>query len=404
MELSVGPVDAWCVNAEGKFTALGPFDATRGACPDSEAISLQGAVVFPGLIDSHLHLMYGGMKLVRPQLDNCTSAADVASLLSDWVLIHPVPAGGWLQGFGWDQNLFPGQALPTRADLDVAFPSTPVWLGRIDGHAAWANSEALRRVPPLPDKDPQGGRVERDPTTGEPTGIFSDTAMQLVDDSVPAPAYEERVAALHLALDLAARSGLTAIHDPGIDPADADLFKEAIDNGTFTLRSHAMWLAAPNDLGAASDPVDPPTPLYKGRLSVGAVKFFMDGALGSWGAAMLENYTDRPDQQGQLRWDEQEYRRNVSLWRASGYQIATHAIGDRANRIVLDVYSELCKAATMAVEVDTAVEAAGSVHPTVVREEDAAVPPPDLRLRIEHFQAGLPRSPMRSRWPPMFST
>ena len=175
---TMGPpaVAAWCVNGDGLITAVSSsLSGAAKACPNAARVSLRGAVVLPGLIDSHLHLMYGGLMLSRPQLDTATSPAGVAKQLQEWVRAHgPLPAAGWLQGFGWDQELFASKAFPTRADLDAAFPHTPVWLIRIDGHAAWANSEALRRAAPLPAADPPGGRIIRDPATGEPTGIFTD--------------------------------------------------------------------------------------------------------------------------------------------------------------------------------------------------------------------------------------
>ena len=206
---------AWCV-IDGAFSGVGSLAVATAACGASAArVNLHGAVVVPGLIDSHLHLLYGGLKLARPQLDNASSAAEVVSILLAHVAKRPVQPGGWLQGFGWDQERFPGKIYPTREDLDGAFPHTPVWLGRIDGHAAWANSEALRRVPKLPKSDPQGGRIVRDPETGEPTGVFTDTAMRLVAARVPRPSRNESLSALRLALARLSRHGLTAIHDPG---------------------------------------------------------------------------------------------------------------------------------------------------------------------------------------------
>lgn len=185
---------AWCV-IDGAFSGVGSLAVATAACGASAArVNLHGAVVVPGLIDSHLHLLYGGLKLARPQLDNASSAAEVVSILL---------------------ARFPGKVYPTREDLDGAFPHTPVWLGRIDGHAAWANSEALRRVPKLPKSDPQGGRIVRDPETGEPTGVFTDTAMRLVAARVPRPSRNESLSALRLALARLSRHGLTAIHDPG---------------------------------------------------------------------------------------------------------------------------------------------------------------------------------------------
>ena len=379
-------IDSWCVDDDrGTFTFVGAHAKTLAACPSAETkVNLHGAVAIPGLIDSHLHLLYGGFKLQRPSLDNTSSAEEVVEVLKAHVAKHPVAAGSWLQGFGWDQERFPGKEFPTRQDLDGSFPDTPIWLGRIDGHAAWANSAALRLVPALPQHDPQGGRIVRDPKTGQPTGIFTDTAMRFVASHVPRPTHAESAEALQLALASLARNGLTAIHDPGIGLEEIPLLKEAIDNGTFAIRSYAMVLANGNELGEqTATPETPKIADYKGRLQVRAVKFFLDGALGSRGAAMLQNYSDAPHQRGQLRLSEAEYKANASAWARAGWQLATHAIGDRANRIVLDAYTAACDehaatAAAAAREADARYSSPSS--------SDADAPTPDLRLRIEHFQ------------------
>lgn len=363
MDPAIPSADAFCVE-DGKFSAIGTLAEAAAACPASaEHLDLRGAHVIPGLIDSHFHLLYGGFKLLRPSLDDCTSAnssnQSVVAVLRAFVRARPLAPGGWLLGFGWDQNQWTDKGFPTRQELDAEFPTDPVWLTRIDGHAAWANSAALRAVPALPSTNPEGGTIQRDPKTGDPTGVFTDNAMALVENHIPPPSPQDNNDALTLVLKDAAANGLTGIHNPGITPDQIDLFKGYIDAGTMTLRQYAMYLGVAGGLGKAATPSSPKIdPEYGGRLAVKAVKFFMDGALGSWGAAMIQNYTDRPDQHGQLRMTEAEYDRNVSEWAAAGFQIATHAIGDLANRIVLDKYRRIC--------------------------EDRGVP--DLRNRIEHFQ------------------
>ena len=255
---------------DGKFSSVGSLDVVAAACgPKATRVNLHGSVVLPGLIDSHLHLLYGGFMLARPQLDNCSSAADVVAVLKAHVAKRPVAPGSWLQGFGWDQERFPSKAFPTREDLDAAFPHTPIWLSRIDGHAAWANSEAIRRAPALPKVDPEGGRIVRDPKTGEPTGIFTDTARALIADTIPRPTHDESAEALHLALTSLTHHGLTAIHDPGVGLEEIPLLEEAIDNGTFPIRSYAMVLANGNELGEdAATPSTPQIADYKSRLTV----------------------------------------------------------------------------------------------------------------------------------------
>ena len=196
--------DAWCV-INGRIGAIGAHAAAARACgPAADVVNLRGAVVVPGFIDSHLHLLYGGFKLLRPQLDNCSSAQDVVSMLEAHVRANPQRPGAWLRGFGWDQERFESRELPTRQLLDAAFPHTPVWLERIDGHAGWCNGAALRLVPPLPSTDPPGGRIVRDAATGMATGVLTDTAMRLVANFIPVPPREEqRQASLPLMLILA---------------------------------------------------------------------------------------------------------------------------------------------------------------------------------------------------------
>eukprot|EP00755_Sulcionema_specki_P020010 Sspe_Gene.70890::Locus_41898_Transcript_1_1_Confidence_1.000_Length_1373::g.70890::m.70890 len=350
--------EAMCIIGE-RLHLVGTEEEVRRECPNATEHNMHRGFVFPGFIDSHLHLMYGGFNLLRPSLLECNSPSDVVNVLLDYVRKRPLEPGQWLTGFGWDQNRFPSKAFPTKQDLDTAFPTTPVWLGRVDGHAAWGNSAALRAVPPLPDKDPEGGRIIRD-SSGQPTGVFTDSAMPLVGDHVPPPTEADEKEALRLALRDCNKNGLTAIHNPGIGPESIPLFRSAIDAGNFTLRMAGMWLDMPCDLGKAATPDTPMINNYKDRLTVKGVKFFMDGALGSWGAAMLKPYSDRPTERGQMRYTPDDYIRNVTRWVAAGYQVATHAIGDRANRLVIDTYRSVCLNGTTT--------------------------PPDLRLRIEHFQ------------------
>lgn len=354
---SLPSASAFCVSDQ-LFKAVGTLADVKLACDSAQVVDLQGATVVPGFIDAHAHLMIEGFKLLRPQLDNCTSVQEVVKVLQEYVSRVPLAPGEWLQGFGWDQNLWVNQTFPTKEDLDGAFPSTPVYLIRIDGHASWTNSAGIRACPPLPSADPEGGRIVRD-AQGRPTGVFTDSAMELIADSIPPPTHTASLSALSLVLAACRANGLTAIHNLGIGLSDAALFKESIDAGNMTLRQYAMWLATTvASLGDAVPLSTPPIEDYHGFLTVKAVKMFLDGALGSWGAALLQPYTDRPDQQGELRMTAADFEANCSAWLGQGYQLATHAIGDRANRLVIDTYRKLCDARQAT----------------------------DLRLRIEHFQ------------------
>jgi predicted amidohydrolase YtcJ len=312
---------------------------------------MDGRTVVPGLIDAHAHLLGLGEALLQADLVGTASVDEVVERLRDFSAT--LPDGAWITGRGWDQNDWddgpggrPEGAFPTRADLDAAFPDRPVWLGRIDGHAAWANTAALRAAGLDPDApapaDPEGGAVIRD-ARDRPTGVFIDAAEGLVARALPAPDaafYEE---ALRRALAETTRHGLTGVHEAGVPLGALDLYQAAIDQGQFPIRNYAMVsvddldaacerLAAGEDLGASD------------RLLVRSVKVYADGALGSRGAALLTDYADAPGNRGLLFRDPDALRETVERAMRCGLQVNTHAIGDRGNRVVLDAYEAAIEA------------------------------------------------------------
>ncbi len=246
-------------------------------------------------------------------------------------------------GGGWDQNDWPEKVFPTAADLDAAFPDRPVWLERVDGHAGWANSAALRAVAARSGKtldgdwQPAGGRIER--ADGKPAGVFVDGAMALVYEVVPPADDVTREQAAAKAFDAAVRHGLTGVHDMGVSREDLALFKRFADAGKLPLRVDAY---ADGDGNALADLCA--GGLYRhpgGRLEMRGVKLYIDGALGSRGAAMLEDYSDDHGNHGLLVTDPAAYEASVRKALGCGVQVATHAIGDRGNRIVLDTYAKV---------------------------------------------------------------
>lgn len=252
-----------------------------------------------------------------------------------------LPEDAWLLGRGWDQNLWPGQAFPSAADLDAAFPDRPVWLRRVDGHAGWANSAALRAAARAGgmlkgDWQPDGGRILRE--AGLPTGVFIDSAMALVDQVVPDGGGALRQQALERALEVAAANGLTGVHDMGVSGSELALYQAFADEGRLTLRIDAY---ADGD-GDALDALcrNGHYRHESGRLQMRGVKLFMDGALGSRGAALLEDYSDDPGNTGLLVTSPTAYAAAVEKAAGCDVQVATHAIGDRGNRHVLDTYAQ----------------------------------------------------------------
>jgi hypothetical protein len=329
---------AMAFSADGAIVALGDPDAMLAAYPDARRIDLGGRTVLPGLIDSHGHLYGLAQSLTRADLVGTRSKEDLLERLRAFEA--GLAADEWLLGRGWDQNDWPEPVFPDRADLDAAFPDRPVWLERIDGHAAWGNSRAIAQA----DRDlsgdwqPEGGFIHRDPA-GAATGIFVDGAMALVERAVPATSPERMDAALNRAGRLLASLGLTGVHDPGVDRAIVEIYREKIADGTLPLRIYALadgpgptldWLC---EHGRQQDP--------SGRLTLRAVKLYADGALGSRGAALLDDYADQPGNRGLLFLADQQLEEQLRRVLSCGLQAGVHAIGDRANRQVLDAYQRL---------------------------------------------------------------
>lgn len=322
---------AW--SAAGEILAVGDEQTVLAAYPDARLIDLGGRTVVPGLIDAHAHLMGLGLKLMRADLVDTRSKAEVLVRLQRFE--KTLPPGAWLLGRGWDQNDWPEKVFPSRHDLDQAFPERPVWLRRIDGHAGWANGAAMRAADRRFDGNwqPDGGRVERD-ANGHATGVLVDRAMDLIESSVPATTAPERVEALTRALAQASSLGLTGVHDAGASLADLRLYQSFIDRGEFSLRVYAMA----DGEGPALDYLCKQGWLKddQGLLSVRAVKFYADGALGSRGAALLAPYLDDPGNTGLLIQSAAELTEMVKRAMGCGLQVAVHAIGDRGNRVALD--------------------------------------------------------------------
>lgn len=326
----------------GRVLAVGDAQALQARYPDAERIDAGKATVVPGLIDAHGHVMGLGYALMQADLVGARDKAEVVARLREYE--KTLPDGAWLLGNGWDQNDWPGKAFPTAADLDAAFPDRPVWLDRVDGHAGWANSAAMQAVEKAMsgrtlagDWQPDGGRILRD--GDQATGVFVDGAMDLVGQVLPAPDEAYRAQALERALAAAARDGLTGVHDMGVSSENLALYKRFADAGKLTLRIDAY---ANGDGQALADLCE--HGLYRhadGRLQMHGVKLFIDGALGSRGAALLADYSDEPGNRGLLVTDPATYEGIVRKASGCGVQVATHAIGDRGNRIVLDTYERV---------------------------------------------------------------
>ncbi len=331
-------VDAVAVRV-GRFAAVGTereIMALRG--PGTEVLDLAGGIAVPGLQDAHGHVLGLGTSLDTLELRGTASLADVIARVRE--AARSAAPGAWIQGSGWDQNDWPEPRWPTRADIDEASAGHPVFLTRIDGHAALANTAALSAA--HVDKtqaDPPGGRLLRNPD-GTPTGVLIDAAQDLVERAIPPPTRAQiasRIAAADRAL---VRVGLTMVHDAGERPSVVDEIARLVGEGRIDTRLYVMlggeWDDAMRQRLSRGPLIDP-----EHRLSVRAVKLYADGALGSRGAALLADYSDEPGTRGLLVTDPQTLRQRARAAVEAGFQVAVHAIGDRANRNVLDIYEGL---------------------------------------------------------------
>lgn len=332
-------VQALLLDEQGRISDRGDLDALKSAHPQARIFDLGKRTVVPGLIDAHGHVLNLGLSLQRADLVGARSKAQIIERLR--AAESKLPKDAWLLGRGWDQNLWPEAVFPTAADLDAAFPKRPVLLERVDGHAAWANSAAMARVKDQGklsgDWQPEGGRIER--VDGKPTGVFVDAASVLLESVVPAISEAQKRQAYELAFAHLLAAGLTGVHDAGVSASDLQLLGTLADEGKLPLRITAM---ADGD-GAALEQLCK-IGLYaheSGRLQMRTVKLYADGALGSRGAALLADYSDDPGNRGLLVTAPVALRRAMEKAHRCGVQVATHAIGDRANRQVLDDYTQL---------------------------------------------------------------
>jgi predicted amidohydrolase YtcJ len=337
------------------IAAVGPADELRRENPNAHVVDVGGATILPGLTDAHGHLYGLGLSLDTVSLVGAATYDEAIARVKDRA--SRASANEWVLGRGWDQNRWPGRQFPTAAPLDAAIADHPVWLRRVDGHAGVANSAAMRaagvtRATP----DPEGGRILRD-AQGEPTGVFVDGAMSLIDAKVPPPSPALRKARVLAAAKAIAANGLTEMHDAGADDSTIDAVRELVREGTFPIRVYIMVSddeAALNEWFARG-----PLIRFGDKLTVRSVKLYADGALGSRGAALLAPYSDDPGNTGLLLAKPEHLREVASRALKAGFQVNTHAIGDRGVRNVIDAY-----------------ESAGVT--------------PEKRFRIEHFQVAAP--------------
>lgn len=333
------PAEALAVR-EGVITAIGSaaeLASLRG--PATRVLELGDGALLPGLHDAHAHLIGLGRAAEIVDLRGASSIDEVVARLRD-----AAPREGWLLGRGWDQNRW-GGAMPTRGPLDAAFGERPVWLQRIDGHAGWASSATLALAGiDASTQAPEGGEILRG-EDGAPSGVLVDAAMDLVPEPPASAADVARWAAA--ATREAAALGLVAVHEMGMDAHAAIAFEQLRGSiRVFGYASEAWWQAGLSGW----DPPDHADPAHADparRFDLVGVKIYVDGALGSRGAALLEPYADRPDSSGWLLHEPEYFHALVAELATAGMQPAAHAIGDRAIRTILDAYAAVPTAAPL---------------------------------------------------------
>jgi predicted amidohydrolase YtcJ len=328
---------------EGRILAVGTnkeIEKYKG--DDTKTIDLQDKTVLPGLIDAHMHFPLLGLRLKQLYLDNTKSAQEAIDVISKEVA--KAQPGEWISGRGWHTVYWNTTEYPDNRGLNKIAPDNPVFLVGMATHAAWVNEKALQIAGITKDTpNPPGGEIVKNPATGEPTGILLEKAMDLVIKHIPSDKYfstfveDVKEENIKLSIQTALKLGLTEVHDPGVGYSIIKVYKELLDKGELNLRLYVMFRVP--DGGKILDEYiahPPQIGLGNHKLTLRCIKVFVDGALGARGAAMIEPYSDNPDNKGMIRNDEEQIYQVVSKSMRAGYQVAMHAIGDYGNRIALN--------------------------------------------------------------------
>lgn len=313
------------------------YDDKKPDISADEMIDGMGKAVLPGLIDTHGHISWHGRALSSVDLIDTTDEADAQKRVRDF--LKKPNTTGWLWGRGWNQEQWPNKKFPTKETLDELTTEIAIVLNRIDGHAVWVNSKALENVGI--DRNtvaPKGGQILKD-ANGEPTGVLVDTAMNLVINKMPANDHNVLQAEIMTALNDMVRLGMTSAHDAGVKSDEVRALMALREKEIMPARVYAML-----------DMLDPSNDEYleagiitdtKAMMEIRSVKILSDGTMGSRGAAMMEDYSDSHGHKGDLLFTMEELENHMTRAMAHGFQVNTHAIGDRANRVVLDMFEKL---------------------------------------------------------------
>lgn len=364
-----------------RILALGKeADLLKFKGPNTTIVDLEGNFVMPGFNDAHMHLTEAGFKRLTVDLTGVRSLEEFRERLRK--RLEAAEPTEWIQGSGFDETLWQVKELPTRWDIDEVSTDHPVFLERIDGHVAVANTLALKLAHvTLASKNPEGGDIGRD-AAGEPNGILRETAMKMVASAIPPPTPDKRRQAMEAAFEDIARAGVTSVQDYSHDAdsshnwEDFQIFEQLEREGKLTVRI-SEWLPFDDPL-ATLEQHRAAHPQSDFMLRTGMLKAFMDGSLGSHTAAMIEPYTDAPKNSGLPRYDQAKLNQMSAERLKAGFQLGFHAIGDKAVQMALDAFAEAERAA----------RASG------VKAPDGSE---NYRLRVEHAQVTSPVEVARFR-------
>ena len=325
-----------------RIVAVGTADAvTAWRGPETKVIDADGKLVLPGFNDSHVHFLSGGQQLDNLNLKDASSQDEFARRIAERAKI--TPAGQWILGGDWDDQQWNPAVLPTKALVDSTTGTTPVFVGRYDGHMALANSVALvlagvtAKTP-----DPPGGAIVRD-ASGNPTGILKDAAMNLLYAIIPPISPEQRMAAIQRALKHAASLGVTSVQDMSPEYADIAVYSQLADRNALTVRIYAAPIETNWEDQAK---IGIHRAFGSAYLRIGALKGFADGSLGSTTAYFFEPFTDAPETRGLLSDEMQPLEQMLDRMKhadGAGLQLCIHAIGDQAISIILDLFDQVAK-------------------------------------------------------------
>ena len=348
---------------DGRFVVVGSnADALKLRGPKTRVVDAQGRSVVPGLQDAHGHFTNLGASLQMLKLRGTSRFDQIVEMVR--ARAATARPGEWILGRSWDQNDWPDKAWPTHDTLTAAAPNNPVYLTRVDGHAALVNKAAMDAAGlSRATRDPDGGRIIRD-ARGTPSGVLIDHAQQLVSGRIPEVSDQQLEEHILLADAEARKLGLTMVHDAGASPREVEAYKRLIDQGRLKTRLYVM-LSGSLDALRAAFAQGPIKDYAKRRLVVQAIKIVADGALGSRGAALLEAYADEPRNAGLLTTPPEQVHAVTLAAAQAGFQTCIHAIGDRANRQALDVFEKVYGEAPVARNLRQRIE-----HAQILDEAD----------------------------------